>query len=89
MRVDLDLGIQCTQPLRRHIQLRLTDIRRRIHDLPLQVGHVDRIEIDQANVPDSGRREVQRRRRTESARTDDQHVALLQLLLPGIPEIGK
>lgn len=39
----------------------------------MQVGQLDRVVIDDANMTDARRREVQQRRTTEPARSDDQH----------------
>ncbi|MCY1420342.1 hypothetical protein D9M71_359580 [compost metagenome] len=52
-----------------------------MHDLPLQVGQVDRIEIGQMQLTDAGRGQVQRHRRAETAEADDQRAPLFQAQL--------
>src|SRR5688572_18547988 len=51
-------------------------------DLPLQVAEVDDIEVHDADPADAGSREIHRRRGAETAGTDAQHAARLQLALP-------
>ncbi len=57
--LDRDLGA-------RH--LLHADAARRVEDLPLQVRHVDDVEVDEAERADARRREVQRRRRCRGRR---------------------
>ena len=40
----------------------MTDALGSVHDLPLQIGHVDRVVIDECDRTDSGRGKVKRRR---------------------------
>ena len=49
--------------------------------LPLQVGQVDPIAVDQCQGADAGGRQVQRGRRAKPSGTDDQHVRAAQPLL--------
>ena len=51
-------------------------------DLTLQVREVDRVVVDDADAPDSGRRQVQHQRRPEAPRSDHQDAGLEQALLP-------
>lgn len=46
--------------------------------LPLQVADVDDVEVDDADGPDAGRREVHRDRRSEAAGADAEHLAGLE-----------
>jgi len=43
-----------------------------VHDLPLEVGGIDDVGIDDAEPTDTGGREVERRGRAESAGADEQ-----------------
>ncbi len=76
-----DLRIQRAQPAHRRLHLADTDAGAIVDDLPLQVGQVDRIEIRQVQLADPGRGQVQRHRRTQAAKTDDQCAAALQAQL--------
>src|ERR1019366_946639 len=50
--------------------------------LPLQVRKVHHVEVHEAERADARRREVERERRAEAARSHAQHACGLQLLLP-------
>ncbi len=50
-------------------------------DLALQVGEADHVVIDDAERADAGRGEIERDRRAEPARTDDEHARRLEFLL--------
>ncbi len=50
-------------------------------NLPLQVAEVDDVEIDDAERADAGRGQIHRRRRSEAAGADAQHLRGLQLAL--------
>lgn len=49
-----------------------------MHDLALQVGQVEAVEIGQVQFTDAGGRQVERHRRTEPAEPDHQHPAGLE-----------
>ena len=53
----------------------------------MQVGDVDPVEVDDADGPDSGSGEVERRRGSEPAGTDDQHTGGEQTLLAGSTDL--
>ena len=78
---DLDVGIQGLERLLRRGDLRLADAIGVVKDLPLQVGEVDHIGVDDAKRTDAGRGEVIRRRRSEATRSDEEHFAVQKLLL--------
>ena len=59
-----------------------------VDDLALQVGLVDHVELDDADGADAGGGEVQQRRRAQPARADDQHLGVLQPLLPVHAQVG-
>jgi hypothetical protein len=64
------------------IQLLAPNVGRRVNDLPLQVGVIHYIEIDQAERAYASGRKVQGQRRPQPARANTQHARRLQLLLP-------
>src|SRR5207245_3548880 len=68
--------------------LRLADEVSRVQDLSLKSGEIDDIGVDDAEGADSRRREVVRGRRTESAGADEQHLAVEELLLAGLADLG-
>src|SRR5690606_26183600 len=65
-----------------------TDVALPVDDLALQVGLVHRVEVDDAEGPDSGRGEVHQRGRTQPAGTHTQHLGVLEPLLTGHRDIG-
>ena len=82
VRADVDVRIEGEQALARRLDLGAPDARTVEQHLPLQVRCVDAIVIDDPQRTDTRRREIQRCRRSETARTDDQHARGLQLFLP-------
>jgi hypothetical protein len=56
--------------------------------LPLQVGLVHDVEVDDAERADAGGGQVQQRGRAETAGPDHQHLGVLQPLLPGHAHVG-
>src|SRR5690606_21810310 len=88
-RLDPDRGIERLQALPRRFHLGRADRGLGMQDLPLQVAAVDDVVVDQAQVPHSGRRQVERRRRAEPARADHQHVRSAHALLPLDPDLGQ
>ena len=61
---------------------------RRVDDLALEVGQVDDVEVDDADRPHARRREVERGRRAEPARADQQHLGGQQLRLARGADLG-
>ena len=59
-----------------------------VDNLALQVAVVHHVEIHDADAAHARRRQVQRQRRAQPARADQQHAAALQLLLPSMPTSG-
>jgi hypothetical protein len=53
-----------------------------VNHLTLQVAEIDDVEIDDADASNPRRGQIQPRGRAKSARTDAEHAALLELLLP-------
>ncbi len=69
-------------------QLQPADVLRAVDDLPLQIGVVDHVVVDQAQAADAGRGQIHRQRRAKAARADEQHRRRLQLLLPAHTHFG-
>jgi hypothetical protein len=65
----------------RRFGLGLADARQVVCDLALQVGDVDRVVVDDRQVPDAGRAQVQRHRRAQATGSDHQRVRSEQPLL--------
>ena len=63
------------------IELLAAHVGGRVNDLPLQVGVVHHIEVDQAQRAHARGRQIQRQRRSQPARADAQHARRFQLLL--------
>lgn len=82
MRHQLNLGVDRAEALERRVDLAHADTVGVMNDLALQIGQVDRVEIRQMQLTDTGRRQIQRDRRTEAAEADDQHAAVFELQLP-------
>jgi hypothetical protein len=59
-----------------------------VEHLPLEVGDVDDIEVDEADVPDASRGEIQPERRAEPPGADEQHAGGLELPLPAERDVG-
>ena len=57
-------------------------------DLPLEVGGVDDVEVDQAEVPDPGRGQVHGVGGAEAAGADEQDAGVLEPLLPVHGHVG-
>src|ERR1700682_3906027 len=57
-------------------------------NLPLQVGVIHHIEVDQPQSPYARSRKVERQRRSKTARADAQHARRFQLLLPLHAHLG-
>ena len=58
-----------------------------MEDLALEVRDVHDVEVDDADGPDAGRREVERRGRPEPAGADEQHAPVEQPRLPLEPNL--
>ena len=87
-RFDLNVRIQIRKARLRRLRLRLADIARTKRNLPLQVGEIDDVEIDEAEFADAGRGEIQTERRAESTGADQQHLGVLELELTFHADLG-
>jgi hypothetical protein len=75
VRVDVVNPVGCG------VELRSSDVFRSVDYLSLEIGDIHGIEVDEAKRADSGRGKIERRRRTEPARTDQENAGLLELSL--------
>ena len=78
----------CSVCLRR-VDLALTDAVDVVQDLALQVRRVDLVHVDDADRADTGRRQVQRRRRAEPAGAEQEHLRAEQLGLTLDADLGQ
>ncbi len=78
---DVDVGVEHRQRLLGRVDLAVADPVDVVQDLTLQVRRVDLVHVDDADRAHAGRGEVERRRRTEPAGTEQQHLGVEQLLL--------
>ncbi|MNS93939.1 hypothetical protein D3C72_1281400 [compost metagenome] len=76
-----NLGIDAGQGFTRRQHFRLAHTGRRVGDLALQIGQVDRVVIDEGQLADAAGGQVHGRRRAEPARADHQHMRIEQGLL--------
>ena len=60
-----------------------------MEDLALEVREVDDVGIDDPEGAHAGRREIEGRRRAETACADQQHLRAQELLLPRLPHLGE
>jgi hypothetical protein len=60
-----------------------------VQDLAVEIAEVDFIRIGDAHEADPGRRQIQRRRRPEATRAQDQDLGRLQLELTGFAHAGQ
>ena len=61
----------------------------RVDHLALEVRQVDLVVVDDPERADAGRGQIQRRRRAEAARAEQQHLRVEQLLLALGPDLGE
>ena len=85
---DLDVGVQPLQAARGGLDLRLAELGGRMKHLALEVRLVDGVVVDDAEPSDSGRRQVERRGRAQSAGADEQHLRVEQPLLAAHADLG-
>ena len=88
-RLDHDVGIERGQPLGRRLHLAAVQVGGAVEHLPLQVGEADDVRIDQGDMADARRGQVERRRRAQAAGADDQHPRRLQRLLPRAADLAQ
>src|SRR5688572_363209 len=81
MSFDLHERIQTLKPLASPLDFRLADVARVVENLSLQIRDIYAVVIDHSDSPHSGGGEVQRRRRSQTSGTDQQHARRADLLL--------
>ena len=86
-RNDRDVRIERIERAARGVDLHRADSFTPVQDLPLEIGEVDLVGIDQREAADAGRGEVERCRTAQPARADDQRVGGAQLLLSLDPDL--
>src|SRR5438045_8424427 len=86
---ELDVRIQIVQMLDGSFELRSSNILCIVKNLAVQITFVDTIEIDETDVTDSGRGEINRSRTSESAGADDEHRSFSEPALAFFAEFGQ
>ena len=84
----LDERVDLGDRLPGRLGLRPADVGLPVDDLALQVRLVDLVELDDAERADAGGGEVEQRRAAQAARADDEHLGVLEPLLPGHADVG-
>jgi len=74
---DLDLRIDVAEPVVGRFQFAAANVLCSMKYLPLKIRKIDVVEIDNADCPDAGGREIKRSRRSESAGADAQNARCL------------
>jgi len=81
IRLHVDVGIQRLQEPSAGLDLGDSDVGRGMEDLPLQVGEIYDVAVNQANRADARRSQIQRNRGTQTSGADDQDLGPAQFLL--------
>ncbi len=81
--------IQIGQPRLGRLELRVTERGGAVDDLPLQVGEVHDVEVDDADRSHAGRGQIERERRAQAARADGEHARRLELALALHADLGQ
>src|SRR4029077_15559118 len=79
---DLDLRIDVVQAVLRRLQLSPADVLCSVENLPLKIGKIDIVEIDNADGSNAGGCQVKRGRRSESSGADAQDARSFESALP-------
>ena len=87
-RDHLDVGVERLDRPARRVGLRLAERVGRVHDLALQVRLVDHVRVDDPEPADAGRGQVERGRRAEAARADQQDARVEQPQLALLADLG-
>ena len=77
----LHIAVDALEPLLAGCGLGLADAGFGVQNLALQIGQVDRVVVNQRDVADTGRGQIQGRRRAEASGADDQRVGIEKGLL--------
>jgi hypothetical protein len=87
--MHIDMRVDVAQAIARGGRLGASHVARAMDDLALQIGRVDRVEVHKAERADPRGGQIERDRRTESARTDDEHARALEPALPLGAHLGQ
>ena len=87
MHHDVHQRVGLGERLLRGDRLGLADVALAVDDLALQVGLVDLVELGDAEGADTGGGEVEQGGAAETTGADDQHLGVLEPLLPGHPDV--
>jgi hypothetical protein len=87
VQADVDQRVDLADGVARALGLGPADVGDAVDDLALQVRLVDDVELDDAERADTGGGQVHEHRRAEAARTDGEHLGVLQSLLPVHPDV--
>ena len=88
MRNYISLWIVGVESLDCRLHLRLADVAVVVEHLALEVGNVNSVEVDESYRPHSGEGQVDRYRRSQTARSDDQRLCVYQLSLSNAAHLG-
>jgi hypothetical protein len=79
---ELDLRIDVVQSIPRRLQFAPTDVLCSVKNLPLKIGQIDIVEIDNAEGPDARGCQVKRGWRSKSSGADAQDARSFESILP-------
>ena len=86
---DLDVRVHRGERHLRAVDLAHADAFDVVQDLALEVRGVDDVHVDDADRADAGRGEIERRRRTESAGAEQEHLGVQEPLLALLAHFGQ
>ena len=86
--LDLNVRIKIRKPRAGCLALGLAHVAGAKRNLPLKIGEIHDVEINEAQLAHTRRREIQTERRTEPARADEQNLGVFQLELPLHADFG-
>ena len=86
---NLDVGIDFGNAVARRLDLGAAYVADAVQHLALEVGGIDLVEVDDAELPDAGRGQVDGGRAAQPAGADHEHLAVEQLDLPLFAELAK
>ena len=87
--LDRDFRVDRRQGFAAGLHFRQADRGRGVQDLPLQVGEIDDIAIDETNGADTGGSKIESGRRAEPPGADEQDLRLAQLQLALAADIAE
>ena len=88
VKVELDVGVDGGEVLASRLELWAADVGGGVQNLPLEVGVIDDVEIDQSDSADASSGQVESQRRAQTAGTDQEDAGGLEALLAGHRDLG-